>query len=83
MKIIKASNGQDIQVDDCYYDYLSQFTWSISESYAMSMSKRWGATYMHKWVAGQVGLDTSNQINHKDRNKLNNQAYNLRPAARS
>ena len=85
MKIIKSSNGQDIQVNDCYYEYLSQFTWSITGAgYAWSrMGLGRGSICMHKWIAEQEGLDTSNQIDHKDRNKLNNQASNLRPATQS
>ena len=85
MKIIKASNGQDIQVDDEYFEHLSQFTWSINSGYAMSgMGKGRGSfTYMHKWIAEKEGLDTSTYVDHKDRNKLNNQASNLRPATSS
>ena len=85
MKIIKATNGQDIQVDDCYYDYLSQFTWSMNKKTGYAMS-RMGANaktnmaYLHIWVATQEGIPTSGVVDHKDRNTLNNQAHNLRPA---
>ena len=86
MAHIQATNGPIIEVDNEYYEHLSQFTWSINGwgyAYSGMGLGRGVCVCMHKWVAEQAGLDTSNQIDHKDRNKLNNQASNLRPATRS
>ena len=86
MKIIKSSNGYDVQVDDEYFEFLNQFTWYVNGyGYAQSgMNKGSGSCiHLHVWVAKQAGLDTSNEVDHKDRDKLNNQLSNLRPATRS
>ena len=84
MAHIQATNGLIIEVDDEYYEYLNQFTWSINGGYAQSgMGKGRKHTRMHRWIAEKEGLDTSDLIDHKDRNRLNNQASNLRPATKS
>jgi len=38
---------------------------------------------LHLIVAKRMGLDVSKIIDHEDRNKLNNQSYNLREATKS
>ena len=86
MKIIKSVCGQDILVDDEHYEYLNQFRWNVGGyGYALSgMNKGSGsAVCMHIVVAQLVNLDTSQEVDHKDRNKLNNQSNNLRAATHS
>ena len=86
MKIILSTNGYQIQVDDCYYEYLNQFNWGIdNKGYPISGMNKGSGSYfgLHRVVAELAGMDTSNLIDHKDRNPLNNQVSNLRPANKS
>ena len=85
MKIIQSTNGYNIQVDDCHYEYLNQFNWRVdSWGYAKSgMNMGPVANYMHRVIAKLENLPESEIVDHKDRNKLNNQIDNLRPATKS
>ena len=85
MKIILSTNGYQIQVDDCYYEYLNQFSWSVATKshQVMCKSGKLRDQFMHRVVAGLHGLNLSDIIDHKDRNPLNNQISNLRPANKS
>ncbi len=77
------------QVDDIDYDRVSQFTWSLSKA----MNGEWYAqkrnpkgilptkTSLHRFILGVT--DSKILIDHRDRNPLNCQRYNLRPSTHS
>lgn len=58
------------------YEFLNQFPWHFNHGYARN--KRLGC--MHRIIAEKMGLDLSKEIDHRDRNKLNNLRSNLRIA---
>jgi len=80
-KEILLTQGKVAIVDDEDYELVSQWTWSANHS-----KKRWYAIrkqlprHMHTLIMGSPkGLD----VDHKDRNGLNNVRSNLRLATRS
>lgn len=92
MKEIELTKGKVVLVSDEDYEYLSQFTWYAMEKKGRfyvsrqefiedeNGEKKLKRIYMHREVAERSGIDTSQFIDHKDRNGLNNQRDNLRPA---
>lgn len=76
MKIIKATDGQEILVSDEDFDFLSRHSWFIGDNgYAYnSISSK--AFLMHDLVFGTK--QSGKVLDHIDRNKLNNQRENLR-----
>lgn len=83
MKIIKASNGTEIFVDDEDYDYLVKYNWYIhsyksGNKYAETGNR---GIKMHRMILDLN--DKSILVDHKDRNGLNNQKENLRTATKS
>lgn len=89
MREITLTNyPQPALVDDADYEFLSQFKWhaktyrgkQVSRVYVLQNRKKPGTNQhwlMHHLIIGQKGID------HADRNGLNNQRYNLRPADKS
>jgi hypothetical protein len=84
LKIILASpNGEGIFVDDEDYEYINQFVWHISGGYAVVVSPykkangKWSSTTtrMHRVV---LNPKPEEDIDHANRNKLDNQKHNLR-----
>ncbi len=89
MKTISLTKGQFAIVDDDDYGWLSQWRWQYCQGYAYrnvySKEKGHGVlTPMHRIIMGEVvGESLEFRVDHIDRNKLNNQRDNLRPATRS
>lgn len=88
MKYIKLTNSDElVQVSDEDYDYLNQWNWQIDNKNKVQRSEyRNGiqtTIYMSRVVAERMEIDLSNEIDHKDRNRLNNQRENLRSATGS
>lgn len=79
MKIIEAKKGE-ILVDDIDFDFLNQFKWHLCNGYPATdlRSKGGEVIYMYQMLLGFDKL-----VDHKDRNKLNNQKNNLRYANRA
>lgn len=63
-------------VDDEDYDYLFQFTWYLSEGYAIRTTIDRQIVFMHHNVVGKAPAGFV--VDHKDRDKLNNTRENLR-----
>lgn len=89
MKKIPLTQGKFALVDEIDYEYLIQWKWCITNfGYAVrrNCSKRNpkpSLILMHLVIAKRMGLDTSNDIDHKDRNKADNRRKQLRSATRS
>lgn len=84
MKLIPLTHGKFAMVDDADYDYLSQWKWqayrssgSVDTWYALRQTADRQTVLMHTLVFGSKYPD------HIDRNGLNNQRSNLRPASKS
>jgi AP2 domain-containing protein len=70
-------------VDDEDFEHLSQWQWSLNwKGYAVRSYRRDGKRFqvrMHRVVLGLTAWNPT-QVDHRDRNKLNNQKANLRLA---
>jgi hypothetical protein len=82
MKEIILTNGEIALVSDEDYDYLNQWTWRRTSN-SIYRSSNGAMIALHLEIAKRLGLDTSQEIDHKDTNRLNNQRTNLRVATRS
>lgn len=70
-------------VDDEDYDYLNQWRWHFSHGYAMRrQSNPRKYIYMHREIMGIADKNGKIQIDHIDRNGLNNRRSNLRICSR-
>jgi hypothetical protein len=82
MKLLKTTNGISIQVSDADFDYLSLFNWHAMERtvirrvYDENISIASEILHLHN-------VSFKGEVDHKDRNVLNNQFENLRPATSS
>lgn len=71
-------------LDDADYEFISRWKWyRHAKGYAARNAPRNGnpirkTIYMHKVI-----LDVESEVDHEDRNKLNNQRINLRPCTKS
>ena len=84
MLTIPLTQGKVAIVDDCDSD-LAALTWHYHPTKGGGYAARnapgrgWtGWIYLHKIIAERMGLD--GEIDHRDRNKLNNRRSNLRKA---
>lgn len=86
MKTIPLSKGYEALVDDIDFQYLSLFKWYVrtsrpnSSKYACRVDKKGKTLYMHRII---LNATKETQVDHKDRNGLNNIRENLRIASRS
>jgi hypothetical protein len=77
---ITLTRGKIAIVDDVDYEWLSTISWqAVPATRAGNWYARTAVGYMHRMIAGIDGLD----VDHKDRNGLNNTRKNLRPCTRS
>jgi hypothetical protein len=88
MMIMRLPTGENVQVDDEDFNYLSGFKWAIHKSpshpigYAQAQEtgsrKHW---YMHRMIMARHGFDIAGKlVDHRNLNTLNNQKHNLRIA---
>lgn len=82
MKIIKLINGGDCLVDDEDYERLIDHKWYKYSGYAVrnSSCKKKKTVQMHSVI---IKKEPWQDIDHIDRNRLNNQKSNLRLCSRS
>jgi hypothetical protein len=73
-RIITTKKGFEIIVDDEDYNFLNEFTWCYTGEAALTkiLNK---TTYLHRML---MNPPTGFQVDHIDRNPLNNQKSNLR-----
>jgi len=78
MKEIRLGNGQTTKVDDCDFDLLSSMCWQKTGAYARS-SRRFGSVAMHRLL---LGAKAGVEVDHINRDRLDNQRSNLRLCTR-
>jgi hypothetical protein len=91
--IINLTQDQFTIVDDIDYEYLLQFKWYAKKErtgkfYAVRNERVNGKRkhkniYIHRVIAERMGLDLSCDIDHIDRDSLNNLRNNLRFATKT
>lgn len=87
MKTITLSDGEITRVSDEDWLWLAGYNWSLARGYVRRAKPKkaggkQGIIYMHLEIAKRMGL-TGDEVDHRDRDKLNNQRENLRPASGS
>lgn len=82
MKIITSTNGYEIQVSDEDFEYLNQWNWSFHSNVISRTAGKKTVLLSHE-ILKRRGITFKDEVDHKDRNRLNNQFENLRPATRS
>lgn len=85
MKTIKLTKGQLAIVDDEDFEYLNRFKWHLNKGYATRsipdpFNKNHGKVAMHLFI---LQAPIGKEIDHKNRNRLDNQKHNLRFATKS
>jgi HNH endonuclease/AP2 domain len=80
MKTIPLTKGAVTVVDDEDYDFLMQWNWTLhSDDYAIRTvyigNYRSNTIYMHRVL---MGAKKGQQVDHRDRDRLNNTRANLR-----
>lgn len=85
-KQIKLTQGRFALVDDCDYETLNKYNWSVSNGYATrAKSKKKGeeggtyVIFMHRAILGLGDKrEYKTEVDHINRNKLDNRRSNLR-----
>lgn len=88
MKTLPSSCGCfEILVSDEDFEFLSQWTWYVSAKDSVPFGVHTGCGKQAKRLSHEIlkrrGILFTGVVDHKDRNHLNNQFENLRPATRS
>lgn len=87
MKQIDLSGGYVTQVDDEDFEKLNKYKWCVSSccktNYAVRRQDNGIMTSMHREIIGVDNIPVGYEIDHVDRNGLNNQKINLRIASKS
>ncbi len=78
--IIANNTGEIATVSKEDYEYLNAFRWSQNTRGHFLRNDKGAIVMLHREIAKRSGFDLSKMIDHRDRNKLNNQRSNLRAA---
>jgi hypothetical protein len=88
MKLIPLTKGKEALVDGCDYAYLMRWKWfcnpynyAIRNTRVNECEKR-TVVFMHLVIAHRMGLCVVKEIDHENRNSLDNRRSNLRLATR-
>src|SRR5436853_2838333 len=83
MKIrVRSKSGyRDTLVDDEDYYSFAKYKWQLDKDGYVQVKIKNKHTKLHKVIAERIGI--YGQVDHIDRDKLNNQRYNLRAATNS
>jgi hypothetical protein len=84
MKIILTTTGQEVLVSDIDYEYLNNYHWYYMKNHGRVARNVPETTTeeISRTIARRMGLNLTKEIDHKDRNALNNQRENLRESDR-
>lgn len=85
MKIIYTKKGEEILVDDCDFEELNRFRWSLDkDGYAIRDIKlergKYKRTTMHRFI---MNTPTGHDTDHINHNRIDNRKENLRVCTRS
>ena len=80
MKTIVLSPSYSALVDDDNFETLSQFRWTVMVTHNMVYAQRSDGGLMHRLI---MNAPDGAQVDHRDRNGLNNQRENLRMTTQS
>jgi hypothetical protein len=83
MKTITLTQGFHALIDDEDFDWLNRYKWNYHNGYARRTNDGYDTVHMHVEIAQKHGIEIYPELDHKDRNGINNQKENLRPATRS
>lgn len=82
---IVLNTGDLTNLSGQHYNHLNQFKWHLDGAGYASRRRDYILIRMQNEIAERLGiiLKDGEEIDHKDRNRLNNQDENLRPATYS
>ncbi len=77
MKHVLLLTGETALVDDCYYDSVMKHSWYFNGKY---IYRQGGNICLHQYIVSLRGeiVEVGLEIDHKNRNKFDNQSENLR-----
>lgn len=77
---LTVATGEIIQVSAEDIDFLSNYSWSLTSGGYVHGLVDGHIKYMHRVIIERMGFGSCEQVDHDDRNKLNNQRSNLKPS---